>query len=141
MIRRIVDASVGIKWALEEVHSEDARRLLGGSYELIVPDLFFPEVGNILWKKARQGEMTPEEAALAAEAVGSVRLEVYPSPPLLPLALEIALQTDRTVYDSLYVALAVREGALLVTADERLYNALSHGPLASYLTWVGDSTD
>lgn len=138
MRRRVADASVGVKWAIEEVHVKDARKLLSGDYALLVPDLFFPEVGNILWKRARRGEMSVEEAVLAADAVGSVLLEAHPSRPLLPLALEIALQLDRTVYDSLYVALAVREEAPLVTADLRLYNALRGGPLSPHVVWVED---
>jgi predicted nucleic acid-binding protein len=53
---------------------------------------------------------------------------------LLEEAFSIALTFDRTVYDSLYVALAVRLKADLVTADERLANALAaHLPVK----WLG----
>jgi predicted nucleic acid-binding protein len=49
-------------------------------------------------------------------------------------ALEIALTYDRNVYDCLYVALAVQSKAELVTADERLANALAaHLPVK----WLG----
>jgi predicted nucleic acid-binding protein len=138
MKRRVVDASSGVKWAIEEVHCEQARVLLDGSYALLATDLFFPEVGNILWKKARRGEMAAGEVGAVFHAIGSVRMEVFPSPPLMPLALEIAVRTGRSVYDSLYVALAVREGAPLVTADERLFNALASGPLSSAVEWIED---
>jgi predicted nucleic acid-binding protein len=38
--------------------------------------------------------------------------------------MRIALDFDRTVYDSAYIALAVATGSELITADERLVNAL-----------------
>jgi predicted nucleic acid-binding protein len=47
-----------------------------------------------------------------------------PSRAVLPEACKIAVDFDRTVYDSTYVALAVATGAELMTADERLVNAL-----------------
>ena len=53
-------------------------------------------------------------------------------------ALEIAVRTGRTVYDSLYVALAVQLDGRLVTADEKLYNALKDGPLGARILWVED---
>jgi len=51
-------------------------------------------------------------------------------------ALDIAMRTGRTVYDSLYVALAVQMDCRLVTADEKLYNALKDGPLGDRIFWV-----
>ncbi len=132
----VVDASVAVKWFLPEIHAEAASRVLSGGHNLLVPDLVFPEVGNILWKRVRAGEVTPEEAEVVMQTLGALPLAVHPSWPLVLPALEIAVQTQRTVYDSLYLALAVREDAALVTADERLYNALQGTPLAAHLRWV-----
>ena len=47
-------------------------------------------------------------------------LTVHPSAPLFEAAIEIAMRTGRTVYDSQYVALALQLGCRLVTADEKL---------------------
>ena len=59
----VVDASVVIKWHVTEVLSDAALRLLlDDAPALHVPDLVFPEVGNILWKKVRRGDLTEEEA-------------------------------------------------------------------------------
>ena len=49
----VVDASVAIKWFFPQVYAENARRLLASDHNLLVPDLVFPEVGNILWKEVR----------------------------------------------------------------------------------------
>src|SRR5262245_18780689 len=138
MSRFVVDASVVIKWYLPEVHDVAARRLLANAHTLLVPDLVFSECGNILWKRIRSGQMTREEAQTVLESVGNLALEVSPSWPLVLPAIEIACQTDRSVYDSLYLALAVREAAVMVTADEKFYNALLPTPLAAFVVWVED---
>jgi predicted nucleic acid-binding protein len=135
----VVDASVVIKWHVTEIHSDAAQRLLADDGPALhVPDLMFPEVGNILWKKIRRGELTEEQARGIAHLVVAAPLEVHPSAPLMEAAFEIATRTGRTVYDSLYVALAVRLDCRLVTADERLRNALKEGPLGDYILWVED---
>ena len=48
------------------------------------------------------------------------------------------MRTGRTVYDSLYVAMAVQIDCRLVTADEKLYNAFKGGPLGARMLWVED---
>jgi len=58
--------------------------------------------------------------------------------PLLEAEIEIATSTGRTVYDSLYVALAVQLQGRVVTADETLYNSLKNGPLAPHILWIQD---
>ncbi len=51
---------------------------------------------------------------------------------------DVAHRFDRSFYDGLYMALANREDCPLVTADRKLYNALSGGDLDEYLVWVED---
>lgn len=138
MSRYVVDASVAVKWYLPEIHDAEARRLLTGEKELFVPDLIFSEVGNILWKRVRSGQMLEPEAETVLLSLGSLSLTTAPSWPLVLPALTIACQTQRTVYDSLYLALAVRESVVMITADEKFYNALQTTPLKSYVLWVED---
>ncbi len=65
--------------------------------------------------------------------ISKVPLAVTPSRDLMEAALEIALAHGRTVYDAIYVALAVARDCALVTADERLVRALGGGPLARHV--------
>ncbi len=134
----VVDASVGVKWYVPEIHSRFAARLLDHGRDLHVPDLFFPEFGNILWKKVVRGELSDAEARSILRALSAVPLESHPSPPLLDAALELAVDVSRTVYDSLYVALALALNGRLVTGDERLCNALEQTPFASSVIRVQD---
>lgn len=136
MSRYVVDANVAVKWFLPQVSADAARRLFTSDHSLLVPDLLFPEVGNILWKEVRFGLGTAEEARLIITGLNALPLQVYPSKPLMPLAINIALQTQRTVYDSLYLALAMTEGCQMVTADKKFYNALKTSTFATNILWV-----
>ena len=138
MSRFVIDASTGAKWFLSEVHSGAARRLLSAKHDLLVPDLFFPEIASILWKRVRRGEISEPDAGAILQTVGEMPLQLHSAWPLVALALPLACRTDRTVYDCLYLALALREEAPMVTADEKFYNALKDGPLAPSLLWVDD---
>jgi predicted nucleic acid-binding protein len=133
----VVDANVVTKWFVPERLSEEAAWLLEDEHELASPDLLSPEVGNVLWKKARAGEITPLEAGRIVRALDRCPLTFFPTRLVLEGALEIALHTGRSVYDSVYLALAVALECRLATADERLVNALADGPLASRAVWIG----
>lgn len=133
----VIDANVVAKWFVPERLSEEALRLLDERHELASPDLLWPELGNVLWKKARAGQLTGQETADIVHALDQFPVTFFPSRLVLGGALEIALATGRSVYDSVYVALAVALECRLVTADERLVNALAGGPLASHVLWVG----
>lgn len=107
----VVDASVAIKWVVEEEGSEAAVGLLDGP-ALAAPDLLMPKYANILWKKVRRAELAPEEATLAVELV--------PTRPLMPAALALAIRLDHPAYDCAYLALALDRGHPFVTVDARL---------------------
>lgn len=58
---------------------------------------------------------------------------------LIAPAFTLAAQTQRTVYDCLYLALAIQLGGVMVTADDRLVNSLSATPLASNIMRLDDA--
>jgi predicted nucleic acid-binding protein len=136
MTELVVDASVAVKWFIPEVYEAEAKRFLDPNNLLLAPDLLPSEFGNILWKKVGRGEITPDEARRIADAMRDAPISFAASRDLLPAALEIALGTGRTVYDSMYVALAVSRACSLVTADRKLYNALQNSPYEKFLLWV-----
>lgn len=133
----VVDASVVAKWFVPEPLSDESIRLLDDRNELATPDLMWPELGSVLWKKTRAGQLTGEEATRVIHALDEFPLTVFPSRLVMEGALEIALATGRSVHDSVYVALAVALECRLATADERLVNALAATPLSARVTLVG----
>ncbi len=143
MNRCVIDASVAVKWYVPEIHGEAAARLLArrSTVDLTfdVPDLFFSEFANIVWKKVRTGELDAAAATEIVDATLRVPKTVHAAEPLLPSALAIALDSGRTVYDSLYLALAVFLDCPLVTADKRLRNGLANTPWESSLRWIEEA--
>jgi predicted nucleic acid-binding protein len=134
----VVDASVATKWFLPEVHSEDALRLLDEPYRLLAPDLLYSEVGNTLWKRVVKKEISQKQSIEIIRALETLPLVSFATKPLVAAALEVACRTGRTVYDSVYLALAAHHDCRLVTADRRFYNALRSLPLKTSLLWIGD---
>ncbi len=119
----VVDASVAIKWVVEEPEADKALALWSmGS--LIAPDLIYAECANILWKKAQRGEHTKEESLFGARLMVRADLETFPSDSLMEAAVELAIDLDHPAYDCLYLALALERDCQFVTADKRLLNKL-----------------
>ena len=136
-MKLVVDASVAAKWLLAEALSVKAVGLVQLENELIVPELFWAEIGNILWKKARTGELPDTEALRRFDDLASMGLRTVSNAVIARAAVGVAVAAGRTVYDSVYVALAMHEGCRFVTADERLVNALAGTPYAVHIVWLG----
>lgn len=92
---------------------------------LVAPDLAVAECANVIWKKARRGEYSREEALLAATAIERADFEIAPTRHLLAAATEIAIRLDHPAYDCIYLALARDRGLQLATADDRLLRRLA----------------
>ncbi len=132
MITLVLDASVAVKWAMpsaREPLTDESLRLLkrhvAGEVDFIVPDVFWAELGNVLWKGVRQRRWKRDEAENVASDMKARDFTTVSSLVLLPEALKIAFAYDRSVYDCLYTALAVQAKTELITADECLANALA----------------
>jgi predicted nucleic acid-binding protein len=133
----VVDASVVIKWFVPEIHSRDARRLLDYDHQYVAPDLLFAEIGNVIWKKVRGGQLSPIQGQQLTADIAAVAVGTVPCRQLGNDAYALATVTGRTVYDAMYLALALRLETRLITADERLANALAALPeLARTVTKV-----
>jgi predicted nucleic acid-binding protein len=97
--RLVVDASVAIKWLVDEHDSWMAAQLRGADYDLYAPSLLASEVANILWKKARRGEIGREIAARSAAVAARFPLHWSNDEVLLGDAVEISLAIDHLTYD------------------------------------------
>lgn len=115
----VVDASVGVKWVVDEAGSDLATALIPGRL-LVIPALFWVEAANVLATKARRGELSAEAAADAWRDLALAPLETVPlEPAALEPALGLALDLRHPVYDCCYLALARARRTVLVTADRR----------------------
>ena len=140
-MKLVIDANVLIKLYVPEVLSQKADSLFRDAenrrIDLIAPDLIYPEAGNILRKKQRLKELSRPDVEEITEAILSLPLVVEPVKLLLPLAVDIAIGYNITVYDAAYVALATVYKTALITADKKLVDILSKTILTKNLRWLG----
>jgi predicted nucleic acid-binding protein len=132
----VVDASVAVKWFIPEIYYEAALQLRNSEYELHVPKFVLLEIGNVLCKKQRQTELTREESALILKLLQSLPLHWHSDDIIFNQAVTIASETQRSLYDCMYLSLAILLDGLLVTADRKFYEALQNTPYKKYLIWV-----
>lgn len=114
----VIDASVAIKWLVEEEGTAEALTVLEKA-KLSAPDLLIAECANILWKKVRREELSEEEALIGARILEQADLEILPTRHLLGSATSLAVLLDHPAYDCIYLALALERGWHFTTADER----------------------
>jgi predicted nucleic acid-binding protein len=120
----VLDASAAVRLILADPAAADLADRVGGAALVLAPELMLTELANTLWKLRRAdrlNDLDPQE--LLAEARELVdRLE--PDRHLQAEALALACHLNHPVYDCLYLALARREAASLISSDRRL-NALA----------------
>ena len=136
----VLDASVAAKWFNDEVHAEASLAVLDQPNELHAPDFFLIEFDNIICKWIRRGVVEAQEGTAIRQTMRQYPIELHPFSPLMNSAFAIANETRRSLYDCVYVALAVLLDGSMVTADRRLYDAIAPGPLAAHITWVENAS-
>ena len=127
----VVDANVAAKWLLPAAGEgllDQANRLAAlharHELQLLAPTLIEAEIGDVLWKAVRRKRITRREAERSLQSFAALAIQMVPISDLLGQALQIAVAYERSFYDSLYVALALATKTELITADERMVNAL-----------------
>jgi predicted nucleic acid-binding protein len=116
----VVDASVAVKWFVNEQRSSAARAVLESGQPVIAPDLIVPESSNTAWKKVRRGDISREQAEAMVQALPLSFDRLVATAPLSQRALQLALRFGHPIYDCFYVALAEDASVPLVTDDQRV---------------------
>jgi predicted nucleic acid-binding protein len=120
----VIDASIAIKWVVEEDGTPEAL-VLRQKAKLIAPDLLVAECANIFWKKVQRGELLKAEALLAARLLQGAEIELLPTRSLFETTTQISIEIDHPAYDCLYLVLAAEKKCQFVTADERFLRKLN----------------
>lgn len=118
----VIDASVAIKWVVEEEGTPLALSLRRD--KISAPDLLAPECANVLWKKVVRGELTHHEAAIAARLLAMSNIELLGTRSYLESATRMAVALNHPAYDCVYLALALSVHQPLVTADETFVRSI-----------------
>jgi predicted nucleic acid-binding protein len=118
----IVDASIAVKWLLQEEGSEQARMAVQG-HDLAAPAFLRLEVFHVMWRRSRRGEATNSQLRETLPALHKIIGSFVSDEPLIPKAAEIAIAHTLAIYDCLYLALALQNEAALITADQKQFAA------------------
>ena len=141
----IVDTNVAVKWYLTEELEDEALRVLdAGESEdvlLLAPDTIEPEFWNVLWQRHKDGELSLETVRDYWDAFEESVMLLGEVLPLMPQAVEIAVESRCIIYDALFVALAESEDTVVVTADGKLLKALRGTKYAKRGVHLKDTTD
>lgn len=134
----VIDASVGIKLFLAEEGSAAAAALFRRLADtppahFYVPDLFYSECANILWKYVRRFGYPAANARQDVADLQALRLQTISAADLLIPTLELALQYDITAYDACYAALAQQLDLPLITVDAPLVRKLAGSGVEAHL--------
>ena len=128
MRRAVFDASALVKLVVPEPGSPGAIRAYVTYGDQLAPEWAMLECAHALWRKWMRSEYDAATMRESHAALGSLGLQLLETGSLVSGALDLALSHRHSVYDCLYLALALAEDAALVTADAQLRDlALSCG--------------
>ncbi len=124
----VIDTSALVRLFVPDgpVHPEAEaafNRATTGADVLMAPQLLLAETANVLLRKCRRGELSSSELRDLLQAVESLPIRYFEHEPLLLAACVIAEARGLSAYDALYLALAERHGARVLTSDAQLDKA------------------
>lgn len=137
----VVDASLAIKWVIDEPYTSEALALLSEwgtrQVSIIAPSLLTFEAVNAIYKRVSRNQLSLGEARRALADLLLITPVLDHEPDIHIRALELAHQfNQRASYDAHYLALAGREGCPYWTADERLWNTVRDR--LAWVHWIGE---
>jgi predicted nucleic acid-binding protein len=118
----VVDASVALKWFVDEPRHNIARELLASGVALAAPDLVLIETMNAFQKKVSLGQMTGEQAQRAASTLEDCFHHLAPVSTLLPAAMDMSICLKHPIYDCAYLICAEELHGHLITDDEKFFS-------------------
>ncbi|MCK6477210.1 MAG: type II toxin-antitoxin system VapC family toxin [Phycisphaerales bacterium] len=125
MTRAVVDASVLVKLIIPEPDSELAERAVGGLTHILAPDLVWAELASVVQKRHRGRMLTTAQARRLIAAIRLIPVQSTPCSAVFEAAFELAAATGCTLYDGMYLAVALERDVPLITADAKLVNAVN----------------
>ncbi len=134
----VLDASVALKLIVEEPGSSQAIALLDLPEQRIAPDWLMMEAASALWSKVKYSALLEIHAERALRDLPRFLHRLVPSRDLLEQTFRLSFRLRHEVYDSIYLALAIEVGGVLITADKKFFAAIGRANLGEHarlLSW------
>jgi predicted nucleic acid-binding protein len=126
----VIDTNVILKHFIPDPLSTKVDLLLAHlanpQTSIYIPDLFYIENANVLWKYFRAGQLNAEQIQTHLKTLKALPFKVTSTADLLEKAVNISIDAGISAYDACYVALANQVNAPLLTLDQKLIKALSN---------------
>lgn len=119
-MRAVLDASAAVNVVMRTDRAADLIGALEGCDLVLAPTLFHGEVANTLWKYVRAGVIDKQTALTRLEEARGLVDSFEADEGLATEAMSQAILHAHPVYDLLYLVLAMRYGARLLSADGKL---------------------
>lgn len=116
----VLDASAGIEIGLGRDDLQKYEDLLEQASRVITSDLYKAEVANVLWKYVRAKLLTKEVALQRLQYCLNLIDEYIDITENNQESFIESIRIDYSVYDVLYLTIARRNGAILITQDKKL---------------------
>jgi predicted nucleic acid-binding protein len=117
----VIDSSAAVEISLYRTYAEDFIQFLESALWVVSPDLFISETANVFWKYHRFENFPIELCEKSLERAIQIVDEFCPTHALYLEALSLSFQSEHPVYDSMYLVLARRNNATLLTRDKKLH--------------------
>ena len=123
----VLDCSVAAKWVLPEPDRAPALGLFEqyavGEVMLIAPDILLAEFASLVAKRSRRKQISPAQAHEAFLLMTKCAPRLFDTRPRLSRALDLSLRRQMSLWDCVYLALALEHNCPVLTADLRLCRA------------------
>jgi len=124
----IVDASIVVEYIIAGPYTPNAKTLFNGALhgdQFTAPELYLAECVNVIWKMVRFRGMPSNQAIQALRDLKAMPIKRAAIKGVLAPALAIGLKHELAIYDSLYIALALKTGSVFITIDTKQQRAAS----------------
>lgn len=129
----IIDASVAIKWFLNEDGTNEALAILDQISLIFAPEIFEIEIAAILTKRVRMRDLVIEEAQTIKSYFDDLPIIRVEYDRIKDMAFLMASEFNITLYDAIYLATAIAFRGELITADTKLFNGLQNTPFKNFV--------
>jgi predicted nucleic acid-binding protein len=122
--RWVLDASAALHVVMRLPTAEPVIERLEQATLVLVPQLYFSETANALWKYVSSGQLSSEQAIERYQEVCLLPDQAISDQTLALEALNLASSHNHPVYDMIYAVLARRNACGVLSRDNRLAGLL-----------------
>jgi predicted nucleic acid-binding protein len=116
----VLDASAGIEIALGRKNAKDFFSYLNDASQVITSDLYKAETGNVIWKYVKANLLEKKKSIQVYQYCRDIVDGYIDISENIEEAINESIRLKHPTYDLLYLTLARRNGAILLSLDKKL---------------------